>query len=295
MTRRELLGMGAIAAAGVAARPGAVFARGGRRFGAVPELLAQMERLSGGRLGVAVLETGSGEGTGYRAEERFAMCSTFKMLLTAAVLQRVDAGMERMDRGVAVPPKPLLGNSPLTEKRAGGEMSISALCHAAMTRSDNTAANLLLGTMGGPEGLTRFARLVGDGVTRLDRTEPTLNEAAVGDPRDTTSPAAIVGDLRRLLLGDVLSARLRGELVGWMKSNTTGNDRLRAGLPAGWKVGDKTGSDGKTTTNDIAIVWPEGRPPVLVAAYLTECAGTEAKRNAVLAHAGRVVAEAVLG
>jgi beta-lactamase class A len=261
----------------------------GPRLANLSASLARLEKTCGGRLGVAVLDTSSGERTGHRADERFAMCSTFKMLLVAAVLQRTDAGREHLDRAVSIPAKPLVFNSPLTEEHAGAEMTVSGLCHASITRSDNTAANLLLTTLGGPDGITQFARSIGDTITRLDRTETSLNEALPGDPRDTTSPTAMIGNLRTLLLGNVLSAASRDQLVQWMIENKYGDERLRAALPHDWRAGDKTGSNGETTTNDVAIFWPVHQAPVLVTAYLTECAGPETKRNAVLAEVGRLV------
>ncbi|NYF81361.1 class A beta-lactamase [Granulicella arctica] len=293
ITRRDVLAMGGFVVGGSVMLPRVLRAETSGRFRGLPASLAQLEKANAGRLGVAVFDTGSGERSGYRVDERFAMCSTFKMLLAAAVLQRVDAGREHLDRAVAIPAKPLVHYSPLTEEHAGGSMTVAELCHAILTRSDNTAANLLLDTLGGPGGITRFARSIGDTVTRLDRTETSLNEALPGDPRDTTSPAAMVGNLRAVLLGDVLSAAMRNQLVEWMVANKTGDNSLRAGLPHDWRVGDKTGSNGETTTNDIAILWPVNRKPVLVTAYLTECAGPEEKRKAVLAEVGRLVAVAL--
>lgn len=254
-------------------------------------LLGRMEDSNGGRLGVAVLDTGSGERAGYRADERLPMCITFKFLLAAAVLERVDRKRERLEETIAIPAKPLLSNSPLTEPQAGGTMTVGGLCHAAVTRSDNTAANLLLERIGGPEGLTGFARSIGDKVTRLDRIELALNEAREGDPRDTTSPAAMVGNLQALLLGDVLQGETRKQLTAWMEANVTGLERLRAGLPEGWRAADKTGSNGAHTSNDIAVFWPRGKPPVILAAYITECAGPESKRGKMLAEIGRMVRE----
>jgi beta-lactamase class A len=242
---------------------------------------------------VAVLDTGTGESSGYRADERFPMCSTFKFLLASAVLQRVDRHEETLDRTIAIPQKPLLSNSPLTEPHAGGAMSVGDLCHAALTRSDNTAANLLLDTIGGPPGITAFSRSVGDRVTRLDRTELSLNESAVGDPRDTTSPAAMVHDLQALLIGNVLSPASREQLTDWMEANLTGLDRLRANLPQGWRAADKTGSNGSHTSNDIAVLWPSGRPPMIIAAYITQCTGPESKRAALLREIGRLVRESL--
>jgi len=262
-------------------------------LGTLPAAFAQLERSNGGRLGVAVLDTATGERAAYRADERFPMCSTFKFLLVSAVLQRVDGRKETLERDIAIPPEPLLFNSPLTAPHAGGTMTIADLCHAAISRSDNTAANLLLEGIGGPPGVTRFARSIKDTVTRLDRTELSLNESLAGDPRDTTSPAAMAGDLKAVLLGDVLAPASRNQLTSWMEENLTGLDRLRAKLPAGWRAADKTGANGEHTSNDIAILWPAGRPPVIVTAYITQCPGPEDKRAAMLAQIGRLVREAL--
>jgi beta-lactamase class A len=291
VSRRTFLVSGTVAALGAGIPSRVLLAASSRRFDTLSASLEQLEKDNSGRLGVAVLDTGTDENIGYRKDERFAMCSTFKMLLAAAVLERVEAGKESLDRRIAIPATGLLPTSPVSQQHAGAGMTIRELSAAIVTRSDNTAANLLLASIGGPAGITRFARSLGDTVTRLDRVELALNEALPGDPRDTTSPAAMVANLRTLLLGTRLSPPSRGQLMDWLIANQTGNQRLRAGLPVGWRVGDKTGSNGDNTTNDIAIIWPGGRPPVLVAAYLTACAGTEAKRNAVLAQVGRLVAQ----
>jgi len=256
----------------------------------LPSALQQLERSNGGRLGVTVLKIGSSKPSGYRADERFPMCSTFKFLLAAAVLHRIDRRQENPDRLIAIPAKPLINNSPLTELHAGGTMTVTALLEAALTRSDNTAANLLLDTIGGPAGLTSFARSIGDKVTRLDRTEPSLNEAQPGDPRDTTSPSAMAEDLNRILLGNVLSPASRQRLITWMEGNRTGLDKLRAGVPAGWRVADKTGSNGRDTTNDIAVFWPPSGKPIIVAAYITQCPGPESKRAEMLKQIGELAA-----
>jgi beta-lactamase class A len=252
-----------------------------------------IEQSNGGRLGVAVLDTATGERSGYRADERFPICSTFKFLLAAAVLQRVDRHQETLDRTIAIPGKPLLFNSPLTELHAGGTMSIAALCHAALTQSDNTAANLLLESIGGPASITHFSRSIGDSVTRLDRMEPSLNESLAGDPRDTTSPAAIAGDLKSVLLGNVLSPAARDQLTLWMEANLTGLERLRAKLPEGWRAANKTGSNGVHTSNDIAVIWPAGKPPIIIAVYITGCIGPESKRAAMIAEIGKLARESV--
>jgi beta-lactamase class A len=256
----------------------------------LPGSLASLERTNGGRLGVAILNTGTGERSNYRADERFPMCSTFKFLLATAVLQRVDRHQETADRVVPIPPRPLLSNSPLTEPHAGGAMTIGALCHAIIAQSDNMAANLLLETIGGPTAITKFARSIGDPVTRLDRTELSLNEALDGDPRDTTSPAAMLGNLQAVLLGGILSTDSRQQLTQWMEASLTCLRCLRAGLPPDWRVADKSGSNGSHTRNDISIIWPPGHPPILVAAYITQCNGPESKRENLLASIGKLVA-----
>ena len=280
-TRREFLALSALAL------PAFAYADS-KHCSALGSKLAQLERDSGGRLGVVVLDTSTGERCGIHMDERFAMCSTFKFLLVAAVLQRVDRHEEKVGRSIAIPPKPLIGNSPLTEPHAGGTMTVAELCEAALIRSDNTAANLLLDTMGGPAGVTKFCRSIGDEVTRLDRNETSLNEAKPGDDRDTTSPSAMADDLNKVLLGDVLSPAARGQLTVWMQATQTGLDKLRASLPKGWRAADKTGSNGETTTNDIGVLWPAGRQPIIVTAYITECPGQNSKRAAMLKRVGEL-------
>jgi beta-lactamase class A len=253
--------------------------------------LAAIEARVGGRLGVAALDTGSGRRIEYRAGDRFAMCSTFKLLLAAAVLARVDAGRESLDRVVAYGPRDLLDYAPVTrEHLPEGGMTVSALCAASVEFSDNTAANLLLASLGGPEGLTRYARSLSDAVTRLDRVEPWLNANEPGDPRDTTTPAAMLADVKTLLLADALSAASRGRLEAWLSASRTGAARLRAGFPPEWRAGDKTGTGNSGATNDIAIAWPPDRPPVIVAAYLSGSSAPLAAREAALAEIGRLIA-----
>ena len=254
------------------------------------DALAAIERRVGGRLGVVAIDTGSGRRLEYRAGERFAMCSTFKLLLAAAVLQRVDAGRESLDRRVAYGPADLLEYAPVTRVRASeGGMTVADLARASVELSDNTAANLLLATLGGPEGLTRFTRSLGDTTTRLDRLEPMLNANEPGDPRDTTTPAAMAETARKLLLGDVLSTASRARLESWLVASPTGARRLRAGFPTDWRAGDKTGTGNNGATNDVAIAWPPGRAPIVVAAYLSESKAALADREAVLAEVGRLV------
>ncbi|MBK6464930.1 MAG: class A beta-lactamase [Myxococcales bacterium] len=237
----------------------------------VPPTFASIEASVGGRVGVFALDTHSGRALGHRADERFAMCSTFKWVLAAAVLSRVDRKELSLEERVPFGEADLLEYAPVTRKAlASGAMSVGDLARAAVTISDNTAANLLLKKVDGPAGLTRFMRSLGDPVTRLDRDEPTLNTNEPGDPRDTTSPRAMVGLMQGLLCGDALSPAGRAQLLDWLRACETGRERLRAGAPADWSVGDKTGTGRRGAANDVAILSPPGRAPVLVAAYLSD-------------------------
>jgi beta-lactamase class A len=254
--------------------------------------LQELESRHGGRLGVAILDTGSAARIEWRAHERFLMCSTFKAMAAALVLTRVDQRIERLDRRVVFTTKDIVTYSPVTEKRVGTPgMTVDELCEAAITMSDNTAGNLLLASFGGPAALTAYFRSIGDDVTRLDRIEPDLNETTPGDLRDTTTPAAMLGTLQRVALGRNLSAASQRRLVSWLAANRTGDARLRAGLPKDWRIGDKTGSGSHATTNDIAIVWPPGRKPLVVSVYYTESSASPDQRNAVLADVARLLAQ----
>lgn len=271
--------------------------RGADAAGAAPatrlrQRFARIEAASGGRLGVSVLDLRSGMHAGYRGGERFPMCSTWKALAVGAVLQRVDAGQERLDRRIRFDARQLVSWSPVTEKHVGGEgMRVDALCAAALEISDNTAANLLLEVLGGPPAITRFARSLGDRVTRLDRYETALNEATPGDPRDTTAPDAMAGDLQRLLLGDVLHADSRARLLDWMERCRTGDGKLRAGVPSDWRVADKTGSGGYGSSNDVGLLMPPGQRPLVVAVYLTQTRAPEAQRQAAIAAVARAIVD----
>jgi beta-lactamase class A len=254
--------------------------------------LTAIEARLGGRLGVAALDTRTGRHIDHGAAERFPMCSTFKFLLVAAILSRVDANQEKLDRLIHYAKADLLDYAPITKAHVGeGGMTISALCAAAIEYSDNTAANLLLAVLGGPSQVTRYARSLGDSVTRLDRNEPALNTAIPGDPRDTTSPSAMLHDMKKLLLEErALSSGSRKQLEAWMIANTTGAGSLRAGLPSAWRIGDKTGSGKNGATNDIAICWPPNRAPILVAAYFVGSRAADKDRHAAIAEVGRIVA-----
>jgi beta-lactamase class A len=259
------------------------------------DTIRALERRSGGRLGVALLDTANGRRFAWRAEERFPLCSTFKFLLVAAILDAAEAGDERLNRRIEIARSDLLENSPFTSTRVGRGATVAELCRAAIVDSDNAAANLLLPSIGGAAGFTRFARSLGDTVTRLDRNETALGESIPGDPRDTTAPVAMVDDLQRLLLGSRLRPSSRQMLTGWMVACRTGRGRLAAGLPAGWRIGHKTGTGMHGTANDIAILWPKGDGrPLLVAAYLTGAKVGPALTDSILASVGRAVAAARL-
>jgi beta-lactamase class A len=257
--------------------------------------LTRLEAESGGRLGVAVLDTLTGARIGHHADQPFPMCSTFKLLAVGAILRRVDVHEEELDRRIVFAKTDLVSYSPVTEHHLGGDgMSLAELCEAAMTRSDNTAANLLVASIGGPAKVTAFARTLGDPVTRLDRVEPDLNIGEPGNPRDTTTPEAMASNLRKLVLGEVLSSASRDQLTAWIIGNKTGDARLRAGLPAGWRVGDKTGSGTHGTANDVAVIWPAERAPIIVSVYLTGASGSTDQQNATIAAVARAVSAALI-
>jgi beta-lactamase class A len=266
------------------------------RAAAAPQIdinarLAEIEAGAQGRLGVAILDTKTGDMFGRRELERFPLCSTFKVLAAALVLQRVDLGAEQLDRRVVFTAADVVEHSPVTQGRAGPEgMTLAEICAAAITVSDNTAGNLMLASFGGPGRLTDFVRTLGDKATRLDRTEPALNEVPPGDPRDGTTPRSMAYTLQRILLGNVLSKSSEALLIGWLTASTTGDARLRAGLPAEWRVGDKTGTGARGATNDVAIVWPPDHPPIVIAVYLADTTLPLDVRNAAIADVGRAAA-----
>ncbi|MDK4733149.1 class A beta-lactamase [Rhizobium sp. CNPSo 3490] len=256
--------------------------------------LAALEKRTGGRLGVSVLDTQTSISFGYRGSEGFPMCSTFKALAAGFVLARVDKGQESLERRVTYGRDKLVDYSPLSEKHAGADgMTITELCEAAVTVSDNTAGNLLLESFGGPPALTDWLRSIGDGTTRLDRTEPTLNEGRKDDPRDTTAPDAMLDTLGNLTLGSVLTGASCDKLIAWLVASTTGKERLRAGLPADWKVGDKTGTGPNGSLGDIAVIWPPDRGPIVAAVYIAEATAPMKDLNPIFAEVGRMITEMV--
>jgi len=255
---------------------------------------AALEAASGGRLGVTLLDTGTGRRVGHRQDERFPMCSTFKAVLAATVLADVDAGRLSLDRRLPVSANDLVSHSPGTLRHVGKDMTVRDLCRTTMVTSDNAAANLLLGIVGGPAGVTAWLRGIGDAVTRSDRFEPEMNGFVAGDPRDTTSPAAMAATLQRAVLGDVLSAVSRRQLADWLIDNETGQACIRAGVDARWRVGEKTGSNGVDTRNDIGVLWPlDGGAPRVLTCYLQGAGGIgSAARDAVLARATMLAQQA---
>lgn len=251
-----------------------------------------LEAHAGGRIGVAAMNLATGEVISNRGEERFAMCSTFKWLLGGVILQRVERGEEQLARQIPIRSEDLVFYSPVTEQRADREaMSVGELCAATIGTSDNTAANLLLETLGGPEGFTQSVRDLGDASTRLDRLEPELNENAPGDPRDTSTPLAMLSTMQTLLFGDALADESQAVLRRWMVDASTGLSRLRAGFPRSWLAGDKTGTSSNDQSNDVAFaIAPEGSGgtgPLLLVSYINAPEPMSAQINTVHADIAR--------
>lgn len=253
----------------------------------------QAEKQLDARVGLAVLDTGTGARWLYRARERFPMASTFKVLACGALLARSDVGSEDRSRRVPITRSDLVTYSPVTEGWVGQEVTLDALCAATLRTSDNTAANKVLEALGGPAAVTAFLRAIGDPATRLDRWETELNEAAPGDERDTTTPAAMVNSLRALLLGDALSPSAQKTLTAWLVDNEVGGPLLRAGIPADWRIGDRTGAGGHGTRGVVAIIWPPDRAPLIAAVYITQTEASMAQRNEAIASIGKALADAV--
>jgi beta-lactamase class A len=239
------------------------------------------------------VDLSSGSQLAHRPDERFAMCSTFKTLLVAAVSSRVDSGALGWTTPIALRAADLVEHSPVTGQRAGVEMTIDELCEAAVTTSDNTAANLLLRLCGGPEGLTAYLRGLGDPVTRLDRCEVELNENVPGDPRDTTTPRAMTTDLRLLFSGNAVSPGSRERLWRWHRATSTGPDRLRSGLPSSWTLAHKTGTGSNGATNDVGVVTSRDRAPLIIGCFYTGSGAPLEAREAVLADVARAIVRSI--
>lgn len=285
ITRRKAL-------AGMAATLGGALS-GPVRAQDLSATLAALEAQSDGQLSLLLRDTGSGQDWGYNDRARVPLSSTFKLLLTGLVLRRVDMGAESLARVLPIAAEDIVPWSPTTERYVGHSLSVKELCRAAMQHSDNTAGNLLLGTIGGPEGLTEALRTLGDPVTRLDRWEVALNDVPPGEIRDTTTAQAMIAHLDRFLLGDLLSATGRKTLLTWMLGNRTGAGRIRAGASAGWQVGDKTGTTPHGAYADIALLRKPDRAPLLLAIYLRDSPLNNAQGSAIIAQATGLVLQQI--
>ena len=256
--------------------------------------LKEIHKRIGGRLGVHILDSQSGRRIGYDDRSRYAMASTFKLPLAAALLWQADRGAFRLTRTLPIVKEDLKDNSPVVAaKLAAGatDMTISELCAAVVVNSDNAAANLLLAGIGGPQGFTQFMRSIGDDVTRLDRNELELNSNQPGDPRDTTTPRAMVDSLLKIFTRDVLTITSRAMLIDWMSASRTGLDRVRGGLPRSWPSGDKTGTGANGAVNDLCLAYPPERRPIFIAVYMSESALDVKALNAAHAEIGALVAK----
>ncbi len=260
----------------------------------VQQKLAELENASGGRLGISAIDTNNNARIQYRAEERFPLCSTFKIMLVSAILHQSMSNSHLLKQHVKYNKRDVVaaGYAPITKKHLARGMSIAELCAAAIDYSDNAAGNLLMKKLGGPKTVTAFARFIGDTPFRLDRWEPALNTAIPGDLRDTSTPLAMQHSLQQLALGKALAKPQRERLQAWLKSNTTGNSRIRAGVPKGWVVADKTGTGDYGSTNAIGIIWPPKCHPLVLAIYFTQNKKDAVPRDDVIASATRIVADA---
>ena len=257
--------------------------------------ISTLESKSSGRIGVSVVSANGTPLFSYRANERFAICSTFKVLLGAAILSRVDTNIESLDRAISYKSSDILDYAPITkENLSAGRMTVSELNAALIQYSDNTAANLLLDAIGGPKALTEYLRSIGDNITRLDRNEPSLNMNVAGDLRDTSTPNAMAETLQKILMDDYLSPASKEQLKAWMFGNTTGANKLRAGFDKFWIVGDKTGSGGNGAINDVAIVFPIGVAPFVVVVFYTGSDSSNDAKSAVIAEVARTTSDVLL-
>jgi len=276
---------------------GAVLLCPGALLAATPaspqQQLAALEHAAGGRLGVSAINARTGATVTHRADERFPMCSTFKAMLAAAVLARQASDATVLEKRIRYQQTELVTYSPITEKHLADGMTVAELCAATVQYSDNSAANFLMKLLGGPQAVTAFARSIGNQVFQLERWETELNSAIPGEVRDTSSPAAMTHSLQQLLLGEALPAPQRQQLESWMRGNTTGDQRIRAGLPAGWSAADKTGSGAYGTVNDIGVAWSPDGTPLVIAVYYTREVKNAPTNQDIITAATRIVATAL--
>ena len=263
------------------------------RFSPLRRAITAVERSAGGPIGISLLDTHTGERFGHRANDRFPLCSTFKLLLAARLLHGADKGQWAMIERLPVTKADMLFNAPFTEKRIGGSASLLELAEAMAVVSDNPAANIGLARVGGPAALTRWLRAIGDQTTRLDRNEPEMNNETPGDPRDTTTPAAMLATSRALVEGHILSPVARKTLFGWMQASRTADTMIRAALPPGWQEANKTGAGSWRARNIVSVMTPPGRKPIWVAAYLFAAKSELAERNRQFVPLGRAIVESV--
>nr|WP_236550611.1 class A beta-lactamase [Cyanobium sp. Copco_Reservoir_LC18] len=283
----------ALAAGLVSAMAGVVAAAPAGSPAAAEAALAALEARSGGRLGVFAIDTASGARIGHRAGERFPLCSTFKAILAGAVLHRSQRQPGFLEQRIRFGRQDLVSHSPVAEQHLEGGLTVAEMAAATVQTSDNTAANQLMARLGGPAGLTAFARSIGNRTFRLDRWETALNSAIPGDPRDTDTPAGMGTSLQALVLGTALGPPQRQRLQDWLIGTTTGDRRVRAGVPSGWRVGDKTGTCGAYgTANDVAVLWPPDRAPIVLAVFHTQADPAAAAQDGVIAEAAAIVAGA---
>ncbi|ESQ75188.1 class A beta-lactamase [Asticcacaulis sp. AC402] len=256
--------------------------------------MLEITQRHGGRIGVSAVDTDSGARLSVSSQDRFAMMSVFKWILAAAVLARVDAGELKLDQVVRYGAKDLIAWSPVTEKKVkDGKIAVGELCAATVSKSDNTAANLLLPLVGGPDGLTKWIRSLGDEVTRCDRKEPELNANTDGDLRDTTTPQAMTQLLQIVFTGVALEPESIKQMRAWMVATTTGDKRIRAGVPSGWTVANKTGT-ANGAVNDVAVIWPKRdktEGPIFLSIFTTGGALEADAKEQVVADIARLVCE----
>jgi beta-lactamase class A len=256
----------------------------------IKQKIATIEASYDGRLGISAINTANNEHIQYRENERFPFCSTSKVMAVSAILKRSMHESNYLQKNITYKSDDVVTHSPITEKNIEKGMTISGLSEATLTTSDNTAMNLLLKELGGPSAVTKFARSIGDSQFRLDRSEPELSSSIPGDKRDTTTPMAMEKSLKNLVLSKTLGTEQRKQLWTWLKNNTTGDARIRAGVPTGWVVGDKTGgSDDYGTTNDIAIIYPPHCKPIVLVVYFTQFKKDATRKDEVVAQVTRTV------
>ncbi|PFF55639.1 class A beta-lactamase [Bacillus thuringiensis] len=252
---------------------------------------SQLEKKFNARLGVYAIDTGTNQTISYRSNERFAFASTYKALAAGVLLQQNS--IDTLNEVITFTKEDLVDYSPVTEKHVDTGMKLGEIAEAAVRSSDNTAGNILFNKIGGPKGYEKALRQMGDRITMSDRFETELNEAIPGDIRDTSTAKAIATNLKAFTVGNALPAEKRNILTEWMKGNATGDKLIRAGVPTDWVVGDKSGAGSYGTRNDIAIVWPPNRAPVIIAILSSKDEKEATYDNQLIAEATEVIVKAL--